>query len=151
MGVGTVASRRIARPSGLSSNTSVGFHWGVSPTRSANIQAFDEPNPEVPAPRGADLIAEALPFARESLEVALEDFVNQLAEMDLGLLNSQGPAPIVVFSVAVLTSAASAELARRYVQRRNAMNRGIVAIDASGRQHTLGFPELPGSWSERRA
>ncbi len=102
-------------------------------------------------PRGADLVAEALPFARESLENALEDFVTQLGAIDLGLLDSQGPAPIVLFSVAVLTSAASAELARRYVQRRSALNRGVLAIDPSGRQHTLGFPELPGSWSERRA
>lgn len=151
VGVGPVASRWIPRPSGTSSNASVGFHWGVSPAYAANTQAFDERNLEVPQPRGADLIAEALPFAHESLENALEDFVNQLGELDLGLRSAQGPAPIVVFSAAVLTSAASAELARRYMQRRQVRNRGVVAINPHGRQHTLGFPELPGSWSERRA
>jgi hypothetical protein len=135
----------------LSSNAVGSYHWSVSSANATIGRVYDEPNQEVLAPRGADLIADALPFARESLENALENFVDQLGEMDLGLLDSQGPTPIVLFSVAVLTSAVSAELARRYVQRRNAMIREIVAIDTSGRPHTLGFPELPGSWSERRA
>jgi hypothetical protein len=149
--VGSIELGRIPRLSGLSSNASGRFHGWMLSTKDANHWVAYEPNQEGPAPRGADLIAEALPFARESLEDALAGFVNQLGEMDLGLVDARGPAPIVLFSIAVLTSAVSVELARRYVQRRNAMNRGIVAIDTSGRQHTLGFPELPGSWSERRA
>ena len=151
MGVGPVELGQIPRLSGLSSNASGRFHRWMLSTKDANDRVAFELNQEGPAPRGAELIAEALPFARESLEDALAGFVNQLGAMDLGLVDARGPAPIVLFSIAVLTSAVSAEVARRYVQRRNAMNRGIVAIDTSGRQHTLGFPELPGSWSERRA
>jgi hypothetical protein len=151
IGVGPVELGQIPRLSGLSSNASGRFHRWMLSTKDANDRVAYELNQEGPAPRGAELIAEALPFARESLEDALQGFVNQLGAMDLGLVDARGPAPIVLFSIAVLTSAVSVELARRFVQRRNAMNRGIVAIDPSGRQHILGFPELPGSWSERRA
>ena len=56
----------------------------------------------------------------------------------------------MVFSLSLLSAAASAELARRYLRRRTSLKRGILAVDSSGRQLTLGFPELPGSWSERR-
>lgn len=102
-------------------------------------------------PHGADLIVEMLPIARGSLEEALDQFVRQLDHLDAGLLEATGPAPIVVFSLTLLSTAASAEMARRYVRRKTSLKRGILAVDSSGRPLTLGFPELPGSWSERRA
>jgi len=150
IGIVPVPLGRISRLSALSAHDWGPLHSTVSLAHATNVRAFDEFHQEIPAPRRADLIAEALPLTRESLEHALENFVIQLGEMDLGLSSTQGPTPIIVLSVAVVTSVASAELARRYMQRRYVLNRGVVAIDPHGRQQTLGFPELPGSWSERR-
>ena len=149
-GIGIAEVGRVTGHSRSSSNASGYFHWIWSSIRSGHGGVSNEWDPELSEPRGADLIAEALPFARESLEDALEDFVRQLRGVDLALFDAKGPGPIVFLSAGVLASAVSAEVVRRYMQRRGAMNRGILALDASGRQHTMGFPELPGSWSARR-
>ncbi len=106
---------------------------------------------ELLSSRSADVIAEAIPLARGSLEDALEDFVNQLGGIELGLFESHVPSTILWFTAGAVTSLATAEFVRRHLQRRSSSKRGLLALDTSGRQHTLGFPELPGSWSERRA
>ncbi len=142
---------RSIRLSGSPSNTTVYYHSSRDGVESADGYPSGGSIESIAEPRGADLIAKAIPFARESLEQALEQFVDQLDDLDLGLLGTRGPAPIVMFSVAAITTAASAELARRYVQRKNTLGRAILAVETSGRQLTLGFPELPGSWSERRS
>lgn len=151
-GVGIELSEvgRGSKDSGYWSKISGPLRWAWSSATGADGGIADGLDSELPEPSGADLIAEALPFARESLEDALEDFVHQLGAVDLGLARARGPAPIVLFSIGVLSSAASAELFRRYMRRRGGFNRGVLAVDPSGRQHTLGFPELPGSWSARR-
>jgi hypothetical protein len=149
----SIASAEPSRIPGFSGPFSIAsglFRWNGGPSRGTNGAVPTELNPESSDADGADLIAEALPFARESLEDALEDFVSQLGGVDLGLFEVHGPAPIVMFAAGLLTSAVSAELVRRHLQRMGAQNRRILAVDPSGRQHTLGFPELPGSWSERR-
>ena len=140
-----------ARLRGSSTNSVPVYHAALRPALEADDGVADGPIETLPSPRGADLIFEALPMARGSLEAALDRFVHQLDELDAGLLDARGPAPIVVFSLSLAAAAASAEMARRYVRRKSNLKRGILAVDPSGRQLTLGFPELPGSWSERRA
>ncbi len=74
-------------------------------------------------PRGADLIAEALPFAGESLEQSLDEFVRQLKAVDVAGLVGGGPSPVVVASLTVLTAAASAVVVREIVRRRSVRGR----------------------------
>jgi hypothetical protein len=100
-------------------------------------------------PRGADLIAEALPFAGESLEKGLDDFVRQLESVDVAGLVSRGPVPMVIVSVAMLSTAASALVVREAIRRRSGRGR-VRMVDHLGRELALSFPELPRSWSERR-
>jgi hypothetical protein len=104
---------------------------------------------EVPAPQGADLIADALPFDRATVVEALDQLVRQLGEVDMNDLLGHGPAPIAVFSLALLGSAACIEIARRCSQRRSLVGRAIPLGGPRGRDIPLGFPELPGSWSEK--
>ena len=101
-------------------------------------------------PRGADLIAEALPFDGDSLERGLDEFVRQLEAVDVASLVSRGPAPLVIVSVAMLSTAASALVVREAVRRRSGRGRGVRMVDHLGRELALSFPELPRSWSERR-
>ncbi len=111
--------------------------------------AADQYDPP-PSPRGADLIAEALPFAGDSLERSLDEFVRQLKTVDVAALVTDGPAPLVVASLAVASAAASAVVVREIVRRRSAHGRGFRMVDPQGRELALSFPELPRSWSEKR-
>ncbi len=150
IGAGLAEPGRVPGVMGYTSNAMGAQHGSWWSPRGEGVGLNAGLFPESPDPRGVDLIAEAFPFARESLESALEDFVGQLGGADLGLFEAQRPSPIVMLTVGLLTSVLSAELVRRDLQRRAARNRRILAIDPSGRQYTLGFPELPGSRSERR-
>ncbi len=102
------------------------------------------------SPIGADLIAEAFPFAGDSLVPSLDAFVRQLEEVDVTGLVARGPARIFVTSLTVLGAAASALVAREMLQRRGAPGRRIRVVDSLGRELALSFPELPRSWSQRR-
>lgn len=101
---------------------------------------------EAPRPQGADLIAEALPFAGDSLERSLEDFVRQLRDVDV----TRGPAPAMMASIAVATVAVSSVLAHEVVRRRSGRRGGLRLVDSRGRELALCFPDLPRSWSRRR-
>lgn len=103
-----------------------------------------------PSPLGADLIAEAFPFAGDSLVPSLDAFVRQLEEVDVTRLVARGPAPIFVTSLSVLGTAASALVARELLQRRGGRGRRLRVVDSGGRDLALSFPELPRSWSQRR-
>ena len=121
-------------------------------TRSSSEGEFDS-LPDVACwrlqePQGADVSTDAVPLARESLERAIEDFVSQLGRVDTQVFNGSGPTPILILTASVLASAASIEVVRRYAKRSAAVRR-VVAVDSTGRQQILGFPELPGSWSQR--
>ena len=111
----------------------------------------DEPGPDedTPSPRGADLIAEALPFAGDSLERSLEEFVRQLRAVDVAGIVTQGPTPLVVASLTIAGAAASAVVAREFVRRRAGRGNRLRMVDSQGRELALSFPELPRSWSER--
>jgi hypothetical protein len=150
IGVGGSASVRISQSPWRLANPLPVYYSALRPASDSTQAASDGPLEPFPSPHGADLIVEALPMVRDSLEVALDQFVRRLDHLDAGLLDAQGPAPIVVFTLSLLSTAASAELARRYIRRKTSLKRGILTVDPSGRQLTLGFPELPGSWSERR-
>jgi hypothetical protein len=102
-----------------------------------------------PLPRGADLIAEALPLAGDSLERSLEDFVRQLRAVDVAGIVTEGPTPIVVAAVAIAGAAASAVVVREVVRRRAGRGKGLRTVDSLGRELALSFPELPRSWSEK--
>jgi hypothetical protein len=102
-----------------------------------------------PLPRGADLIAEALPFAGDSLERSLEEFVQQLRSVDVAGIVTQGPTPIVAASLAIAGAAASAIVVREVVRRRAGRGEGLHLTDSLGRELALSFPELPRSWSEK--
>lgn len=102
------------------------------------------------SPLGADLIAEAFPFAGDSLVPSLDAFVRQLEEVDVTGLVARGPAPILVTSLTVLGTAASALAAREMLQRRGGRGRRLRVVDSLGRELALSFPELPRSWSQRR-
>jgi hypothetical protein len=59
-------------------------------------------------------------------------------------------APMVVAALAMVTTAATAMVAREVVRRRSARGRGLRLLDPLGRELALSFPELPRSWSEKR-
>jgi hypothetical protein len=150
-GLANARAGRVSGPRGHSSSPVPIDHAALRPASDFEVPDADRPVESVPSPLGADLIVEGLPMARESLEAALSQFVRQLDDLDAALLDVRGPGPIVAFSLSLLSAAASAEMARRYVRRKSSAKRGVLAVDPSGRQLTLGFPELPRSWSERRA
>ncbi|MHB1556880.1 MAG: hypothetical protein ACYC61_05290 [Isosphaeraceae bacterium] len=102
------------------------------------------------SPLGADLIAEAFPFAGDSLERSLDAFVRQLEEVEVVGLGVRGPAPILVSSLSVLGTAASALVVFEMLQRRGGRGKRIRVVDSLGRELALSFPELPRSWSQRR-
>ena len=81
---------------------------------------------------------------------SLDEFVRQLEAVNVAGLVSRGPAPLVIVSVAVLSTAASALVVREAVRRRSGRGRGVRMVDHLGRELALSFPELPRSWSERR-
>jgi hypothetical protein len=119
-------------------------HPGTELTASAQSDRSDE----VPSLRGADLIAEALPFDRISLENALDQFLRRLDALDVGEFATHGPAAITLFTLAWLGSALSVETTRRFLQRRMLIAQGIRQGDPRWREVPIRFPELPGSWSE---
>jgi hypothetical protein len=100
---------------------------------------------DVPGPRGADLIAEALPLAGESLQRSLEEFVRQLESVDV----THGPTTAVAVTLAVAGAVASAVAAQEVIRRRSRSRGGIRLVDSRGRELALCFPELPRSWSKR--
>jgi hypothetical protein len=118
------------------------------PSTSAE-QAGSDRGQADPLPQGADLILEALPFAGDTLERSLEEFVRQLEAVDVAGLVRHGPPPFVVASVAVVSAAATAVVVREVVRRRSARGGRLRMVDSQGRELALSFPELPRSWSER--
>jgi hypothetical protein len=100
---------------------------------------------DILGPRGADLIAEALPLAGDSLQRSLEEFMRQLESVDV----TRGPTPALVATLAVAGAVASAVVAQEVIRRRSTSRNGIRLVDSRGRELALCFPELPRSWSKR--
>jgi hypothetical protein len=146
---GAVQAGRLDNPLGRSILTTTFSHSGLISTADFDA-ALAHRDAASLLPRGADLIAEALPFARGSLERSLDEFVRQLEGVDVAGLVRGGPSPVVVASLAALSTAASALVVREIVRRRSVRGRGVRMMDHLGRELALSFPELPRSWSERR-
>jgi hypothetical protein len=105
---------------------------------------------ELPDPHTADLIARVLPWDRGTLDRAIDQFFEQVDELDDGSgAGGQGPARIVFLSVGLASSFAGMDIIRRRWRRWKAGNDVRLRDPASGGDH-IGFPELPGSWSSRQ-
>ncbi len=128
--------------------TSTTRHWSLRPAAVGDSPVAKGYEQGL-ALQGADLITAAVPFDQASLEAALDQFVRQLDDLDIRRLAAGGPAPIAVGVLTAAGTAASLELARRFWRRRRLVAQGIAAGYPVLREIPLGFPELPGSWSER--
>jgi hypothetical protein len=97
---------------------------------------------EIPAPRGAGLIADVLPVDRAALEEAVNRLLDRFEDL---AAPSEGQAPWLSPTLALGLAAAALEVARRRLRRklggRNGRLRGGLVL--------LGFFELPGSWTEK--
>ncbi len=98
---------------------------------------------------GADLIADALPIAGESLEHSLDEFVRQLETVDVAGIVTRGPTPASYATFAVTGLAALAIATREVTRRRFRSARHFRVLDPVGRELALSFPELPRGWSSR--
>jgi hypothetical protein len=100
-------------------------------------------------PSGADLIADLLPFDRGSLVRAVDEFLRQLDDLNLGPIGMHGPMPFILLSVTLASTATAMEVVRRLVQRAAVGSQTVPVRDPRERADYLAYPELPGSWSER--
>jgi hypothetical protein len=150
LGIGTVPpGGTLAVPiRNTAAPTSTTRHWSLRPATVGDIPVA-KGREEGLALQGADLIAAAVPFDQASLEAALDQFVRQLDDQDIRRLAARGPAPIAVVALTALGTVASLEFARRFWRRQRLVAQGIAAGYPVLREIPLGFPELPGSWSER--
>jgi hypothetical protein len=119
----------------------------LKPTADLSVPHGCEEPEELSRPVSADLIASLLPFDRATLENAVDRLFEQLDVLNAQDLARPYPRPYVI-SLAVASTLAALELARRYWRRRSIAGVGLpIGRVASANQ--IGFPELPGSWSSR--
>jgi hypothetical protein len=134
----------------------------ASPPRVANEAAVNEsgeavqtvatdgePEDEILPPHAAGLIASVLPYDQRSLEEAVDHFLDQLQELNVGSLIEPNPIRTIVMSAVVIGAGVAVETARRRLSPRRRRNQSPRLWDASESEELLGFPELPGSWSTR--
>jgi len=112
------------------------------------VLADGEPEELLP-PHAAGLIASVLPYDQRSLEKAVDQFLDQLQELNVGSLIEPDPVRAIVVSTAVIGAAVAVETARRRLSPRRRRNQPTRVWDANESEELLGFPELPGSWSAR--
>jgi hypothetical protein len=103
---------------------------------------------ELPRPSSADLLVRALPFDRVSLDRAIDQFFQQLEELNAGDLVKPGPARIVLYSLAMASTFAALDSVRKWWRQGGAYQAARVRDSLATTDH-IGFPELPGSWSSR--
>jgi hypothetical protein len=108
----------------------------------ARLDDFPEPNRD-------DLMAVVLPFDRASLERAVDQFFQQLDELEMRDLVGADLTDIVFLSLSLATSFAALEVARRRMRRWTLAGNGLRVRDTRVMGDDLGFPDLPGSWSSR--
>jgi hypothetical protein len=122
----------------------------VSPTVSNSVMSPDQEDLLLPLPHAAELVTDAVPFDRASLEHAIDRFFDRLEELGVGeLLVEQGPAHAIPLSLALLSTVTAVELARRRFQPSTSAGTATRRRHSLGSEELLGFPELPGSWSTR--
>jgi hypothetical protein len=102
------------------------------------------------APSGADLIAEILPsFDGTSLGQAVDQFFRELGEVEVANFAAPRPSNLLMISLSLVSAFTALEFARRRWSRRIRRVADLRVRDAQGWGGHLGFPERPGSWSER--
>lgn len=115
----------------------------------ADLQAPAPVSAPAPAPRGDGPIAEMLPIDRDSLEAAVGRFLGRFEEL-AGPGESRPPwfSPSLMLGIAAVVL----EIARRRLRPRPDDAKALESDRRRGRRGLVleGFPELPGSWSERR-
>jgi hypothetical protein len=102
----------------------------------------------MPNPQSADLIANVLPCDRGALDRAIEQFFQQVDELDGSGPRGHGAARIVFLSAALVGSFAGLDIVRRRWRHWKAGDDFRVRDPVGGGDH-IGFPELPGAWSSR--
>src|SRR5271157_4159837 len=98
-------------------------------------------------PQAAGLIANAVPFDQAALEKAVDQFFDQLEALGMGQIAEQGPTRVIPLSLALLSTVAAVEVARRRLKSRTGERKITERQSPLGSEELLGFPELPGSWS----
>ena len=98
-------------------------------------------------PQAAGLIANAVPFNQAALEKAVDQFFDQLEALGMGQIAEQGPTRVIPLSLALLSTVAAVEVARRRLKSRTGERKITERQSPLGSEELLGFPELPGSWS----
>jgi len=119
-----------------------------SPETAPEVAADDEPEQAL-LPRAAGLIATLLPHDQRSLEEAVDQFLDQLHDLNVGSLIEPSPIRALVVSATLLGVGVAIETTRRRLNPRRRRNQPARLWDASDSEDLLGFPELPGSWSAR--
>ena len=144
---GVLAVARGGRASGFAVVATTLSHSELAPCSSESDAAAPDVDDARPLPRGADLIAEALPFAGDSLERSLEDFVRQLRTVDVAGIVTQGPTPIVVASPLAVAGAAASKpwSSERSSGAGPGRGKGLRVVDSLGRELALqASPSCPG-------
>ncbi len=105
---------------------------------------------ELGEPGSADLLASAVPFDRAALDRALDEFLRPFEDLGSADFDARGPLRFVLYSLAIAGGLTAIELIRRRRERRDSTG-GAGDPDSAcfSSSDTLGFPELPGSWSSR--
>ncbi len=125
-----------------------GADHGGDGTRASTVDLELRVNPtKLLLPQAAGLIASAVPFDKAALEQAVDQFFDQLESLGMGQLVEQGPTRVIPLSLAVLTTVAAVEVARRRLKSRTGERKATERQNPLGSEELLGFPELPGSWS----
>jgi hypothetical protein len=104
----------------------------------------------LPTPSGADLVGELLPFSAQSIREAVDQFVNGIQELEVpDVVALAMPRSVVVLTSVAIGTMAAAEMARRKLRGRGPAGARVGGLSTSSGSETMGFPELPGSWSTR--
>ena len=98
-------------------------------------------------PQAAGLIADAIPFDQASLEKAVDQFFDRLEDLGVGQMVDQGRPGMIPVSLALLSTAAAVEVARRRLKSPDSGRKPSEGRGHLGSEELLGYPELPGSWS----
>lgn len=116
---------------------------------SDQLAAAESEPEEVLEPHAAGLMARVLPFDQRSLEEAVDQFLDQLHELNVDGYIEPSPIRVIVASAAVVGAGVAVEAGRRRLSPRRRRGRLMREWDANENEELLGFPELPGSWSAR--